>query len=89
VHRRLRLRVLADEQAALRRVATLVAQQTPQEGVFASIAVRAAAAEGALILEVRDDGVGGADPEGQDLVGIADRVVAHRASRSADGGSRL
>jgi signal transduction histidine kinase len=52
-------------------------------------AMRAAAAEGALILEVRDDGVGGADPEGQDLVGIADRVVAHRAWRSADGGSRL
>jgi PAS domain S-box-containing protein len=33
-----KVRVLADEQAALRRVATLVAQQTPQEEVFAAIA---------------------------------------------------
>jgi PAS domain S-box-containing protein len=33
-----KVRVLADEQAALRRVATLVAQQTPQEEVFAVIA---------------------------------------------------
>ena len=32
------VRRLADEQAALRRVATLVAQQTPQEEVFAAIA---------------------------------------------------
>jgi PAS domain S-box-containing protein len=33
-----KVRVLADEQAALRRVATLVAKQTPQEEVFALIA---------------------------------------------------
>ena len=33
-----KVRVLADEQAALRRVATLVAQQTPQAEVFAAIA---------------------------------------------------
>jgi PAS domain S-box-containing protein len=33
-----KVRVLADEQAALRRVATLVAQQPPQEEVFAVIA---------------------------------------------------
>jgi PAS domain S-box-containing protein len=33
-----KVRVLADEQAALRRVATLVAQQTPQADIFAAIA---------------------------------------------------
>jgi signal transduction histidine kinase len=38
--------------------------------------VRAAVAEDVLTLEVRDDGVGGADPEGHGLVGIADRVDA-------------
>ena len=32
------VRVLADEQAALRRVATLVAQQTPQAEVFGAVA---------------------------------------------------
>jgi signal transduction histidine kinase len=39
-------------------------------------AVRAAVDDGVLVLEVRDDGVGGADPEGHGLVGIADRVDA-------------
>jgi signal transduction histidine kinase len=38
--------------------------------------VTAAIEEGAMTLEVRDDGVGGADPEGHGLVGIADRVDA-------------
>jgi signal transduction histidine kinase len=38
--------------------------------------VMAAVDGGALVLEVRDDGVGGADPEGHGLVGIADRVEA-------------
>jgi PAS domain S-box-containing protein len=38
--------------------------------------VKAAVDDGALVLEVRDDGVGGADPEGHGLVGIADRVDA-------------
>src|ERR1700729_1149669 len=33
-----RLRQLADEQVALRRVATLVAQATPPEAVFAAVA---------------------------------------------------
>jgi GAF domain-containing protein len=33
-----RLRQLAEEQAALRRVATLVAQATPPEAVFAAVA---------------------------------------------------
>jgi signal transduction histidine kinase len=39
--------------------------------------VSAAVQDGALTLEVADDGVGGADPEGHGLVGIADRVAAH------------
>jgi PAS domain S-box-containing protein len=38
--------------------------------------VRAAIDDGVLALEVRDDGVGGADPDGHGLVGIADRVAA-------------
>jgi signal transduction histidine kinase len=38
--------------------------------------VWAAADEGALTLEVRDDGVGGANPDGHGLMGIADRVDA-------------
>jgi PAS domain S-box-containing protein len=38
--------------------------------------VRAAVEDGVLTLEVHDDGVGGANPEGQGLVGIADRVDA-------------
>jgi nitrate/nitrite-specific signal transduction histidine kinase len=43
--------------------------------------VTAAVDDGALTLEVRDDGVGGANPEGHGLVGIADR--GRRARRSA------
>ena len=38
--------------------------------------VRAAVDEGVLILEVRDDGVGGANREGHGLTGLADRVEA-------------
>ena len=38
--------------------------------------VWAALDDGVLTLEVRDDGVGGANPEGHGLVGIADRVDA-------------
>jgi signal transduction histidine kinase len=38
--------------------------------------VRAAIDDGVLALEVGDDGVGGADPGGHGLVGIADRVDA-------------
>ena len=33
-------------------------------------------ADGLLRVEVRDDGLGGADPEGHGLVGMADRVTA-------------
>jgi signal transduction histidine kinase len=38
--------------------------------------VRAFAADGTLGVEVRDDGVGGADPDGHGLVGIGDRATA-------------
>jgi signal transduction histidine kinase len=38
--------------------------------------VKAAVADGVLELEVRDDGVGGADPAGHGLMGISDRVDA-------------
>jgi signal transduction histidine kinase len=41
-----------------------------------SATVRAAVDEGVLVLEIRDDGVGGANPEGHGLVGVADRVAA-------------
>jgi GAF domain-containing protein len=38
--------------------------------------VRAWVEDGMLRVEVRDDGVGGADPSGQGLVGLSDRVTA-------------
>jgi signal transduction histidine kinase len=38
--------------------------------------VRTSVADGALRVEVADDGVGGADPSGHGLVGMADRVTA-------------
>jgi signal transduction histidine kinase len=38
--------------------------------------VRASVEDGTLHVEVRDDGIGGADPEGHGLVGISDRVTA-------------
>jgi signal transduction histidine kinase len=38
--------------------------------------VTAAVDNGALSVEVRDDGVGGADPEGHGLLGVGDRVAA-------------
>jgi PAS domain S-box-containing protein len=38
--------------------------------------VRATADDDVLTVEVRDDGVGGADPDGHGLVGVADRVDA-------------
>jgi len=38
--------------------------------------VRVSVADGLLRVEVRDDGLGGADPEGHGLVGMADRVTA-------------
>jgi signal transduction histidine kinase len=46
-----------------------------------------------LRVEVRDDGIGGADPEGHGLQGMADRVAALRGwlhiDTSRAGGTRL
>jgi signal transduction histidine kinase len=41
-----------------------------------SAKVRASVEDGLLQVEVRDDGIGGADPDGHGLVGMADRVSA-------------
>jgi signal transduction histidine kinase len=38
--------------------------------------VKASAADGVLHVQVRDDGIGGADPAGHGLVGLGDRVSA-------------
>ena len=38
--------------------------------------VSASATDGTLRLEIRDDGIGGADPGGHGLVGIRDRAAA-------------
>ena len=53
--------------------------------------MRARVADGTLELRVRDDGVGGATPDGSGLVGLADRLAAlHgrlRVESPADGGT--
>jgi signal transduction histidine kinase len=53
--------------------------------------VRAAVEDGTLQVEVRDDGIGGADPNGHGLLGMADRVTAiggrFRVESPAGGGT--
>jgi signal transduction histidine kinase len=55
--------------------------------------IRARAVDGALEVEVRDDGVGGADAGGHGLLGMADRVTALGGRLAIDspprGGTRL
>jgi signal transduction histidine kinase len=55
--------------------------------------VKAFVDDGMLHVVVRDDGLGGADPEGHGLVGMADRVTALGGrldiESPADGGTRL
>jgi signal transduction histidine kinase len=54
--------------------------------------VRVFVEDGMLHVHVRDDGVGGADPVGHGLVGIADRVTAlggRFAVQDATGGGTL
>jgi PAS domain S-box-containing protein len=55
--------------------------------------VSAFAEGGTLRVQIRDDGIGGADPEGQGLVGIRDRVTALGGRLDIDsppgGGTRL
>ena len=55
-----------------------------------SAAVSATVHDGMLELEVRDDGIGGADPGGHGLVGLNDRVtaLARAAQRPQPGGQR-
>ena len=43
----------------------------------ATITINAQQHDGRLLVEVGDDGVGGADPDGSGLRGLADRVAAH------------
>jgi signal transduction histidine kinase len=55
--------------------------------------LRAAVRDGMLHVEVRDDGVGGADPDGHGLQGLADRAAALggrlEVESTAGGGTRL
>jgi GAF domain-containing protein len=75
---------LAEEQAALRRVAHSTAGHAE---------VVARIDDGTLRVEVRDDGVGGASPEGNGLVGLADRLAVLDGRLEVDsppgGGARL
>ena len=50
----------------------------------ASAEVTATIDDGALRVEVRDDGIGGADPEGHGLLGVRDRVAALGGGVSID-----
>jgi signal transduction histidine kinase len=58
-----------------------------------SVEVRVRIEEGALRIEVRDDGVGGADPGGDGLLGLADRIAALdgelRLESPPGGGTRI
>jgi hypothetical protein len=83
-----RLRQLAEEQAALRRVATLVARGIDPAEIFSAVdLVRGRPGPGAADAgaagrdrgrtRYRDDGAGGADPaRGSGLIGLRDRVEA-------------
>jgi signal transduction histidine kinase len=54
--------------------------------------VRASVTDGTLCIEVRDDGNGGADPDGHGLVGVKDRVTAlggRLEVKSPEGGGTL
>jgi glucose-6-phosphate-specific signal transduction histidine kinase len=63
---------------ALRRLEELKAglHRTRADVTQTSLEVNAAVEEHQLRLEVRDDGIGGADPHGHGLLGIADRAAA-------------
>jgi signal transduction histidine kinase len=59
----------------------------------AKVCIAVRATDGVLVVEVTDDGVGGADPEGAGLRGLADRLAAAGGRLSvanpAGGGTRL
>jgi signal transduction histidine kinase len=58
-----------------------------------SAKVAAVVQDGTLLVEIRDDGVGGADPDGHGLLGMADRVTALGGQLSIEspptGGTRV
>jgi signal transduction histidine kinase len=58
-----------------------------------AVTISACRVDGRLLVEVDDDGVGGADPAGQGLRGLADRVAAldgqFVVDSSAGGGTRI
>jgi PAS domain S-box-containing protein len=80
------------EAAAYYVVAEALANVLKHAGA-SSIVVRAASEDGGLVVEVVDDGVGGADDEGRGLRGLADRVEALGGRLSVEsppgGGTRL
>jgi signal transduction histidine kinase len=49
-----------------------------------SATIRATASNGTLAVEITDDGVGGADPQGSGLRGLADRVTALAGTMSVE-----
>ena len=55
--------------------------------------MRTAAVDGTVVVEIADDGVGGADAAGSGLRGLADRVAVLdgrlRIESPADGGTRV
>jgi PAS domain S-box-containing protein len=80
------------EAAAYYVVAEALANVQKHAGAH-SVTVRASADEGNLVVEVLDDGTGGADAQGSGLRGLADRVEALGGSLTLesppDGGTRL
>jgi signal transduction histidine kinase len=83
---------LAVEQAAYFVVSESLANAA-KHSAAGEVSIDVRARDGLLVVEVADDGVGGADPDGTGLRGLADRVAAaggrlHLAS-PAGGGTRV
>ena len=81
------------EAAAYYVVAEALANVQQARRARRAVVVRATADDGRLVVEVADDGVGGADAEGSGLRGLADRVEALGGPLALDspqgGGTRL
>jgi PAS domain S-box-containing protein len=71
-----RERLLADIEASAYFIVAEALTNVVKHAQATRAVVRAGVEDGVLALEVSDDGVGGADPLGHGLVGIADRVDA-------------
>jgi signal transduction histidine kinase len=68
---------LAEEQAALRRVATLALANAAKHARASAVQVELDALDAVVRLGIRDDGIGGADPaQGSGLTGLRDRIEA-------------